>query len=223
MPRGPNNMELLPETTSATSSTAASRGRTFQFSRIAVRHVAGPGGLHLYKAGIDLLHSRYSSTSASRSVLIRRTDGTLARRLDFGRRKRRRPRTARTWPLTHRTACSLATGGMRSTARVSTGRRAGNYNLTPSHWRGVPAEERRNVRDPERIRALLRADAVGGRRVHPVRVGVDTRFAANGTTLLGPPQLVPHFVEPNLRTSRSLTWDLTFDHRFDPRWAGTSP
>ena len=25
--------------------------------------------------------------------------------------------------------------------------------------------------------------------------------------------------DPNLRTSRSLTWDLAYDHRFNPQWA----
>ena len=41
------------------------------------------GGLHLFKAGIDVLHSEYGGTSDSRPVLIERADGTLARRLDF--------------------------------------------------------------------------------------------------------------------------------------------
>src|SRR5439155_11390758 len=41
-------------------------------------------GLHMYKGGVDVLHSRFQGTSASRTVLIRRTDGTLARQLDFG-------------------------------------------------------------------------------------------------------------------------------------------
>ena len=42
------------------------------------------GGLHLFKVGVDLLHSEYDGTSDSRPVLIERADGTLARRLDFG-------------------------------------------------------------------------------------------------------------------------------------------
>ena len=43
----------------------------------------GPGGSHLFKFGIDVLHSKYDGASASRPVLIERADGTLARRLDF--------------------------------------------------------------------------------------------------------------------------------------------
>ena len=41
------------------------------------------GGLHLFKAGIDVLRSEYGGTSDSRPVLLERADGTLARRLDF--------------------------------------------------------------------------------------------------------------------------------------------
>jgi hypothetical protein len=35
------------------------------------------------KAGIDLLHSRYDGTSASRPVLVADSNRTLVRRLDF--------------------------------------------------------------------------------------------------------------------------------------------
>jgi hypothetical protein len=48
---------------------------------------------------------------------------------------------------------------------------------------------------------------------------VDTRFAADGVTPLAPPLLVSHITQPDLRTSRSLTWDIAFDHRFNPTWA----
>ncbi|MEQ1728045.1 MAG: TonB-dependent receptor, partial [Vicinamibacterales bacterium] len=84
MPRGTSPMELLPETTLGSFYNRQHReATTFQFIETLAGTSQGRGGLHLYKAGLDLLHSRYSSTSASRSVLIRRSDGTLARRLDF--------------------------------------------------------------------------------------------------------------------------------------------
>ncbi|MGC4081412.1 MAG: TonB-dependent receptor [Vicinamibacterales bacterium] len=56
---------------------------TWQFIESASGTAHGWGGMHLYKAGVDVLNSRYSSRSTSRPVLIRRSDGTLARRLDF--------------------------------------------------------------------------------------------------------------------------------------------
>ena len=126
-------MELLPETTLGNFFNRQHReAGTFQFIESLSGTSQGAGGLHLYKAGIDLLHSRYSSTSASRSVLIRRTDGTLARRLDFGPPRPPSPKTAPTWPSTRRTVCSPASGGMRNSAPGSTATAcSGNYNLTP--------------------------------------------------------------------------------------------
>ena len=46
-------------------------------------HRDGFGGSHVFKASIDLLHTRYDGTSRSQTVLIERADGTVARRLDF--------------------------------------------------------------------------------------------------------------------------------------------
>ena len=47
----------------------------------------------------------------------------------------------------------------------------------------------------------------------------ETRYAADGVTPLGPPLLFRHLVEPTLHTSRSLTWDVAFDQRFNPKWS----
>jgi len=222
MPRGPNNMELLPETTLGNFFNRQHReAGTFQFIESLSGTSQGPGGLHLYKAGIDLLHSRYSSTSASRSVLIRRTDGTLARRLDFGP-----PQTAQAENSTDMAlyAQDRVQPGDRwyaeYGARLDRDGVLGNYNLTPR----IGAAFLLKKDGTSVIRSgyglfFERTPSVAGVFTQ-YESAVDTRFAANGTTLLGPPQLVPHFVEPDLRTSRSLTWDLTFDHRFDPRWAG---
>src|SRR5712691_3129416 len=77
-------MRLLPETTLGSFFNRQRRDtasyqwiETFAASRI------GPGGLNLFKVGVDLLHSRYDGSSASGPVSILRSDGTLARRLDF--------------------------------------------------------------------------------------------------------------------------------------------
>ena len=84
MPRGSAPMDLLPETTFGNFYNRQHReATTFQAIESASGSSRAWGGLHLYKGGVDVLHTRYSSTSTSRSVFIRRTDGTLARRLDF--------------------------------------------------------------------------------------------------------------------------------------------
>jgi hypothetical protein len=221
MPRGPDNMELLPETTLGNFFNRQHReAGTFQVIESLSGTSQGPGGLHLYKAGIDLLHSRYSSTSASRSVLIRRTDGTLARRLDFGP-----PQTAQSENSTDMAlyAQDRVQPGERwyaeYGARLDRDGVLGNYNLTPR----VGAAFLLKKDGSSAIRSgyglfFERTPSVAGVFTQ-YESAVDTRFAADGVTPLGPPQLVPHVVQPDLRTSRSLTWDLTFDHRFNPRWA----
>jgi hypothetical protein len=47
---------------------------------------------------------------------------------------------------------------------------------------------------------------------------IDTRFAANGLTPLGPPEFFTRTTAPNLRTSRSVTWDVGLDHRLSKDW-----
>jgi hypothetical protein len=44
---------------------------------------------------------------------------------------------------------------------------------------------------------------------------VDTRFADDGTTLLGPPTRFVHMTAGGLQTPRSRTWDVGFEHRID--------
>src|SRR5262249_13362164 len=84
LPQGALPMALLPETTLGNFYNTHQRNTaTYQV----VETVSGSrninGGLHLFKAGFDVLYSSYDGTSASRPVLIGRSDGTLARRLDF--------------------------------------------------------------------------------------------------------------------------------------------
>src|SRR5262249_32972594 len=84
VPQGTLPMELRPETTLGNFYNTQHRSTaTYQI----VETVSGTrtlgGGLHLYKAGFDVLYSQYEGTSASRPVLIERSDGSLARRLDF--------------------------------------------------------------------------------------------------------------------------------------------
>ena len=77
-------MELLPETTLGNFFNRQRRTTsTFQVVETLSGTSTLGGWLHLFKGGVDLLHSRYSGTSESGSVLIRRSNGTLSRRLDF--------------------------------------------------------------------------------------------------------------------------------------------
>src|SRR6185295_10302585 len=82
--KGPAEMQLLPGTTIGNFFNRQDRSTTsFQWVETASTSFKGPLGVHALKAGLDLLHTGYEGTSASRPVLIRRADGTLARQLVF--------------------------------------------------------------------------------------------------------------------------------------------
>lgn len=221
MPRGTAPMELLPETTLGNFFNRQHReATTFQFIESLSGTSHGPGGLHLYKAGIDLLHSNYSSTSASRSVLIRRSDGTLARRLDF----------APTQTSQYESSTDLAAYAQ---DRVQPGERwyaefgarldrdgvLDRFNLTPRVGAAfLLKKDGSSVLRSGYGLFFERTPSVAG-VFDEYETAIDTRYAADGITPVGASTLVSHRTAPDLRTSRSLTWDLAFDHRFNPRWA----
>ncbi len=84
-PQGSLPMQLLPETTDGNFFNRQHRSTaTLQLiETLSGTHRTGTG-LHMFKGGVDLLHSRFHGTSLSGPVSIRRTDGTLARLLDYG-------------------------------------------------------------------------------------------------------------------------------------------
>src|SRR5262249_40383682 len=79
-PQGSLPMQLLPETTDGNFFNQQHRSTaTLQLiETLSGTHRTGTG-LHMFKAGIDMLHSRFHGTSQSDPLSILRTDGTLAR------------------------------------------------------------------------------------------------------------------------------------------------
>jgi hypothetical protein len=219
VPQGLRPMELRPETTFGNFYNSQMRDTaTYQV----VESVSGTtrmGGLHLFKAGFDLLRSNYEGSSASRPVLIERTDGSLARRLDF---------SAATRQLVDSTDVALFAQDryqpnsrwyLEFGGRIDRDGIVDRWNLTP------------------RVGTAFLLDASGGTVLHggyglfyertPSTVGAftqfetatDTRFLANGVTPLGPPVVFQQVVAPNLQTPRSRTWDIGIDHRINARWS----
>jgi hypothetical protein len=47
----------------------------------------------------------------------------------------------------------------------------------------------------------------------------ETRFAANGVSPLAPPALVSYVTAANLRTARSSSWNLSYEHRLTASWS----
>ena len=157
----------------------------------------------------------------SRQSLIRRSDGTRWRDDDSTFRARR-PTSLTAAPTsrpTRRTAHSPASVGMRRSALVSiataccgaiTSRRA----LVRHTFCALTV-----VDDSRWLRPVLRTHADDRRRVPQHESFIDTRYAADGITPLGPPVAVAHAVDPRLRTARSSAWDVGVDHKFNAMWS----
>jgi carboxypeptidase family protein/TonB-dependent receptor-like protein len=218
-PRGSAPMELLPETTFGNFFNRQQRATsTYQL----IESIAGTfhkGGLHMVKGGIDVLHSRFHGTSASRTVLIRRTDGTLARRLDFSP-------SLTTQSVNSTDLAAFAQDRLQPTSRwyIEIGGRLdrdgviGRFNITPR----VGSALLLNSSGTSVLRSgygvfYERTPSVAG-AFEAYETPLDTRFAADGITRLGPPVLLSRVSSPDLRTSRSFTWDLALDHRVNGQW-----
>jgi hypothetical protein len=221
-PRGTLPMELQPETTNGNFYNAQHRStNTYQW----IESVSGSnnawGGLHLYKFGIDLLHSDYNGTSASDPVLIERSgpNGTLARRLDFG--------PATTQAVSSTDVALFLQDRIQPTTRwyAELGGRIDRdgiidrFNATPRIGTAVLLNESGTsvVRGGYGLFYERTPSTVGA--FSGFENAVDTRFAADGVTPLGPPILFLHTVSPDLRTPRSRTWDVAYDYRANTHWA----
>jgi hypothetical protein len=213
-------MQRLPETTLGPF---YNRHRRTTMTYQVVHTVSGSSqrssGLHLYKFGADLLYSRYRSTSISQPIVIRRTDGTLARRLDFG---------PRSWQTLNST--DLALFGQ---DRVQPGARwyvefggrldrdgvTGRSNLTPRLGAAVLLNEPGSAVLRGGWGVFFERTASAAGVFEQYESVTERRFAADGVTPLGPAVAFRPVTDGDLRTSRSLTWDVAYDHRFSPAWA----
>lgn len=223
MPRGPAVMTLLPETTAGNFFNRQHRHTaTFQVIESLSGTARGRGGLHLYKAGIDVLHNRFRGWSMSRPVLIRRSDGRLVRRLDF-------PQTQAAPTSQELNSTDLAIYAqdrmqpgeryyVEFGARIDRDGVLGRLNVTPR----VGVAVLLNAAGTSVVRSgyglfYERTPSVAG-VFNQYEAAVDTRYLDDGATPLAPvPQV--HVTDANLRTARSFTWDLAFDHRLNAQWA----
>jgi carboxypeptidase family protein/TonB-dependent receptor-like protein len=217
--QGTAPMELQPETTLGNFFNRQHRDTsTVQWVETASTSHKGPGGLHLVKVGADVMTSSYHGTSDSAPVLVERSDGSLARRLDYGG-----PTTQRV----HSTDLALfAQDRIQPSPRwyVEVGGRvdrdgiAGNVNASPRVGTAVVL----NRAGTAVLRGgyglfYERTPSVAG-AFPGFEAAIDSRFEADGVTPIGRPALVEHVVA-DLRTAGSSIWDIGYDHRFNPRWA----
>ncbi|MBZ5557902.1 MAG: TonB-dependent receptor [Acidobacteriia bacterium] len=220
VPQGTAPMELQPDTTLGNFFNRQHRNSTsYQLVSVVTTDRDGPVGLHLFKAGVDLIHTQYDGTSDSRSVVIERADGTTARRLDFA--------AATSQAVGSLEAALFAQDRLQLHPRwyVEFGGRLDRdgvldrINLSPRLGTAVLLNESGS--------AVLRGGwglfyertpAVAG-AFGTFELETDTRFAADGVTPLGPAARVARLTAPGLETPRSRTWDVTYEHRLNAQWA----
>jgi hypothetical protein len=170
-------------------------------------------GEHLLKTGFDVLQSSYTGTSLSRSVLVRREDGTLSQRIDFGA-------TTMTQEVSGTDVAVFAQDQWRIGGRL---RIEPGIRLDRD---GVLAAT--TVSPRVSVVLSLRPDAAsvvsGGTGVFfertPLNVGAFrsfeaatvTAFAADGVTPADRPTTFTHAVSP-LSVPRATIWNLEYDHR----------
>jgi len=219
-PQALGPMELLPETTLGPF---YNRHRRTTMTYQVVHTVSGSNqrrsGLHLYKFGADVLYSRYRSNSISQPILVRRSDGTLSRRLDFGPRSWQRLNSTDLAVFGQDRVQPGARWYMEFGGRLDRDGVTGRWNLTPRLGTAV-------LLDPAGTAVLRGGYGVFFERTASA-AGVfdqyeqvtERRYAADGVTLLGPPVRFESVTDGDLRTSRSLTWDMAYDHRLSPEWA----
>jgi hypothetical protein len=218
--QGRQQMELFPDTTSGNFFNTQQRTTTsFQLVQSVSGTKVGWGGLHLYKAGVDVMHAAFEGSSTSRPVLIRRADGTLARRLAFGQTRAQQINSTDVALFVQDRIQPSSRWFIEYGARVDRDGVLGRLNVTPRVGTAV-------LLNPAGTSVLRGGFGVFYERT-PSTVGVfeqfeapvETRFGTDGVTPLGPPVPVRYRASGELQTPRSATWDLALDHRLRPHWS----
>ncbi|HYM25185.1 MAG TPA: TonB-dependent receptor, partial [Vicinamibacterales bacterium] len=218
--QGTAPMQLWPDTTLGNYYNTQTRTpSTLQaIETISATADGGATGLHLFKFGVDVLRSSFTATSVSRPILVMRADGTLARRIDFDGPSAQDVQSTdvalfaqdRVQPSPH----WYAEYGVRLDRDGIIGR----WNATPR----VGAALLLNEEGTSVLRGgygffYERTPSAAG-AFDQFETEIDSRFAADGVTMLGPSVAFPHVTAGGLRTARSATWDLSYDVRLARHW-----
>lgn len=211
---GPAPMELIPSGNAGNFFNRSNRAtESIQWVEAATGTGEWAGMSHLFKVGADLMHTSFQDRSNSSPVLIRRDDGTLARRLTFtGPIEQKLASTdlavfAEDRIQVHRRVL-LEVGG-----RIDRDGVLKRINATPRVGAVFLLDERASAalrggfglfyeRTPSVVGAFDRFEAP-----------VETRYAADGVTPLGPPRTFQHVTAPHLDVARSTTWNTEYTQR----------
>ncbi len=219
-PQGTAPMQLFPETTLGNFFNTQYRSpTTFQLIQTASGSAKLRSGLHLFKVGLDLLVNDYDGTSESRPLLIVRSNGTLARRLDFSAPSAESLKTTDVALYAQDRVQPNARWFVEFGARLDRDGVIGRWNVTPR----IGAALLLNEAGSSVLRGgyglfFERTPSAAG-TFEQFETVTDSRFAADGVTPLGPSVAFPHVTAPNLRTARAATWDITYEFRWKPAFS----
>ncbi|MGE3509492.1 MAG: TonB-dependent receptor [Vicinamibacterales bacterium] len=219
-PQSGQPMQLLPENTRGSFFNRQVRSTTSYQLIETLSGTAQRGGLlHLFKGGIDVLHSRFSGRSSSQPVLIRRSDGTLVRRLEFGPASQQEQVSTDIALFVQDRVQPNGRWFVEFGARLDRDGVLGRLNATPRAGTAVLL----NADGTSVVRGGLglfyeRTPSVAGAFTQ-FESFTDTRYRDTDPAPTGQSTAFVHTRAPDLHTSRSLTWDLSYDWRINDRWA----
>jgi hypothetical protein len=215
--QGTAPMTLLPETTLGNFFNQQDRhSAAYQWVETASDSRHALGGQHLFKVGFDVLNSHYSGTSVSEPVLVARSDGTLARKLDFTGPTAQDVRTTDIAAFAQDRFQPAARWYVDFGGRVDRDSIIGRSAFTPRAGAAVVL----NTAGTAVLRGgyglfYERTPSIAA-AFGDFQAAVDTRYAADGVTPLGPPVLYAHVTAPDLQAAHSATWDVAYDHQLNP-------
>jgi len=146
-------------------------------------------------------------------VQIYRADGTLARRLEFDRMSTESVRTTDVAFFAQDRVQPTTRWYAEYGARLDRDGVVRRWNVTPRVGAALLLTESGSavLRGGYGLFYERTPSAAGA--FEQFEAAVDTRFAADGLTPLAPGVRFTHVTQRDLRTARSSTWDLSYDHR----------
>lgn len=217
--QGSAPMELRPDTTLGNFFNRQQRDTSsVQWVETASTSHSGRAGQHLIKAGVDVMANAYHGTSASAPVLVDNAAGTLVRRLDYAGPTVQQIHSVDVAVFAQDRVQPSKRWYVEIGGRVDRDGIAGDVSASPR----VGAALLMNSAATAVLRAgyglfYERTPSVAG-VFTAFETATDSRYAADGVTLIGPPRPVRNVVG-DLRSAHSATWDAAYDQRISPRWA----
>jgi len=215
-PQGAQPMELLPENTLGNFFNRQMRTTTsYQIVESLSGSARRANILHLFKAGVDILHSRFEGSSSSAPVLIKRTDGTLVRRLDYSGASIQEKNSTDIALFAQDRVQPTNRWYVEFGARLDRDGVIDRVNLTPRIGSALLFNEAGTSVLRGGIGLFYERTPSAAGSFTQYERAIDTRYLSGGPVS----QAFPHTMSDDLRTSRSLTWDLAYDHRLNSNWA----